>query len=889
MKKALMGVGIRLRFALFAAAFFAIVGASMTASAANKFWSGAGGAGGTAGGAGTWDTTNAHFSNASGSGYTLIWNNGTNAGDTAVFDGTAASVTVGTVTVNSITFSPNPSAAYTLTGGTITFSGANPTITVNTTGTTNTTLTSVYTGSSQLTKMGAGRLELNASTNTLVGGYNIQQGFINLAAANRLGTTSQTIPVTTDADWFIFGGGGLTSSNGAAQDLGATRGITLAGNAYFGASAAANPVTISAPITGTGDINVASNTSAGSPLNATFASGGNWTLSNTGNNWTGNAIVSVGTLTLGAAGVIPDASNVTLNGGVLAMGTNSETVATVLVNSSSSSITGSGTLTGSSFDVRASNTTSTTGIQVPLAGTGAALTKTTSGTVLLGAVNTYTGDTTVSAGVLSVDADATLGNGAGTLKLSGGTLNTTASRAVADVIANPISMTASSTITTTSTASNVNFIFSSNTVGGTAGTLTLRNDGADAASDVFDPRFTGSGFDFTRPISMVDGLLASKTRLSTFNVTGTTNTFSGVISGTGSFRRSATSPDTGGDTILSGNNTYSGGTVITGGGIGFGSSTDAGLTQGPIGTGTLTVNNASASLFASGGSRVVSNPVVITSQVTFKGANDLEMSGTVDLGTASRTMTVTNTGSTILSGVISSGTGGAIVKQGGGVLTLTGANTYGTSGVTSTTVSAGKLLVNNTTGSGTGPGNVLVNGGTLGGTGSIAGSVTVSSGSLSPGASINVLGIGGSLSFTGGAFDYEINSNTATADLNNVTGNLSLSSVALNATDLGSSLLALGTKFTLINYGGTWDGGIFTGLPDHSTTLVIGSNRFAIEYADTTGGSNFGGGSVGGGSHYVTITAVPESSAFLTMSLCGIFAVAAVWMGKRYGVNAFKF
>jgi hypothetical protein len=105
---------------------------------------------------------------------------------------------------------------------------------------------------------------------------------------------------------------------------------------------------------------------------------------------------------------------------------------------------------------------------------------------------------------------------------------------------------------------------------------------------------------------------------------------------------------------------------------------------------------------------------------------------------------------------------------------------------------------------------------------------------------------------------------------------------------LGGALLAMGTKFTLINYGGLWNGGTFTGLPNYASNLVIGSNRFAIKYNDTTGGTNFGGGTYGFGSgqpHYVTITAVPEASTFLVIGLGGVFAFAAVRLGKRMGVN----
>ena len=104
-------------------------------------------------------------------------------------------------------------------------------------------------------------------------------------------------------------------------------------------------------------------------------------------------------------------------------------------------------------------------------------------------------------------------------------------------------------------------------------------------------------------------------------------------------------------------------------------------------------------------------------------------------------------GDLALSGIVS---GNTLTKIGGGTLTLTNANDY--TGLT--TVSAGTLLVNNTTGSGTGSGAVQVDGGTLGGSGTIAGPVTVNAGGRITGGTLGGVGtltINSSLSFNGGS------------------------------------------------------------------------------------------------------------------------------------------
>ncbi len=229
--------------------------------------------------------------------------------------------------------------------------------------------------------------------------------------------------------------------------------------------------------------------------------------------------------------------------------------------------------------------------------------------------------------------------------------------------------------------------------------------------------------------------------------------------------------------------------------------------------------------------------------------------------------------STTYSGTLSGN--GSLTKVGVGTFTLTAANTYGGG----TTVSAGTLLANNTNGSATGTGNVTVaNGATLAGSGSVSGGVNVE-GTLSPGNSIETLAIGAVSFGSTSTFQYEIDSTSVSADLLSVpNGNLTIATgAALALSDLNPGSINVGTKFTMVNYNGTWNGGTFAGLPDLSF-VTIGTNTFQIRYQDLLPGGNFL--SEATGSRFVTLTAVPEPSSFFMMGLLGCWLLGTIRFGR---------
>src|SRR5205814_6638609 len=126
---------------------------------------------------------------------------------------------------------------------------------------------------------------------------------------------------------------------------------------------------------------------------------GTWTL-NGANTYTGLTNVTAGTLAEGSTGSIADASALTVNGAtaIFNLGaSHSDTVGTVtLAGGGAINGTGTSALTSTGTFEMQSGT-----VNAILAGSGIQLNKTTSGTVTLNGLNTYTGLTNITAGTLA--------------------------------------------------------------------------------------------------------------------------------------------------------------------------------------------------------------------------------------------------------------------------------------------------------------------------------------------------------------------------------------------------------------------------------------------------------------------------------------------------------
>ncbi len=356
------------------------------------------------------------------------------------------------------------------------------------------------------------------------------------------------------------------------------------------------------------------------------------------------------------------------------------------------------------------------------------------GTVVYAAANTFTGPMFLLGGVSEITADSGLGApGTGaTINMNGGTI------------------LGNATFTLDNSGSNKRGI-------------ALGNNGGTLAAVSGDTMTVDGVISGSNPLTI--GIPASN---SNGNVAG-------QVPGTGSGTANASVLATG-TVALTGNNTYTGGTILDGGVLRISSSS--------FGSGGVIFNSGSLQ-WASGTSNDISSQAITINPT----------GGTLDA----------NGNPVTLANAIGSGGSGALTVKStapGGVLILKGANTY-TGG---TIVSSGTLSANDTTGSATGTNTVTVqSGAALGGSGFITGDITWQSGAL-------------------GSFVIGSQLTADTVTLNN-------NSVIVNVP--GSTPLQPGT-YTLMNYNITDSSGSFnTGTPTYTGAGVTPGTTSAVS---TSGG-----------------------------------------------------
>ncbi len=224
-------------------------------------------------------------------------------------------------------------------------------------------------------------------------------------------------------------------------------------------------------------------------------------------------------------------------------------------------------------------------------------------------------------------------------------------------------------------------------VPGNGGSLVFNNGGSTAT--LAKAAGSTSTDSISANISLLDSLSA--------NIADGSISLTGIISEAPLAPRGITKTGAG-TLIVSGANTYTGGTTINEGVVSLGSSTVGGLagssiSSGPLGTGTVTIGNTGAVRLQSSLSipatviRTLANALVVNGNFTLgaTGTGSVLLGGTVNLGGATRTITVE--GNQFITGLISNG---SLTTAGTGTLHIRNLNT-GLTGTT--TLGAGTTTV----------------------------------------------------------------------------------------------------------------------------------------------------------------------------------------------------
>ena len=622
----------------------------------------------------------------------------------------------------------------------------------------------IVSGRGALSKTGAGTLTLTGE-NTYSGGTTISAGTLQVGDGGTTGSLGGN--VTNNATLAFNLSTNATTYAGIVSGTGA---LTKAGNSTLslsGANTYSGGTTIAAGSLRVGNGGTTGSLAGDVTNNGTFvfyrsdastyagAVSGTGTLVQTGagtltlsgaSTYSGFTLVAAGTLQLGHASALGAATGDLMVDGTLDLNAYSTAKA---------ALSGTGTITSgaagsSTFTNAGSAYTTFEGVIQDGAGT-VALTKAGYGGLYLTGANTYTGGTTISAGSLWV------GNGGTTGSIAGNVISNAAllfSRSDALTYAGVVSGSGELYQTGTGTLTLSGASTYSGTTVVSAGTLKLGNESAlgTATGDLtVDGTLDLNSYSLTKGSLGGSGTITSGANGS-ITLTSSSNggnIFSGVIqdgSGTVAFIKAGS-----GSLYLSGANTYTGGTTISGGflGIGFGG-TKGSLVGDVTNDGKLAFNRSNASTYAgivSGSGALIkygAGTLTLSGESTYSGATSLN-SGTLKLGNASAlgaatgtltvygtldlnayslskadlsgegtitsgaagSSTLTTSGDSTFSGVIQNGSGTvALTKAGTGTLTLAGESTY--SGAT--TVAAGTLQLGNAGALGAAAGTLTVDG-----------------------------------------------------------------------------------------------------------------------------------------------------------------------------------